>query len=131
MQFSATVLPLLALALPASAIVSGLTAPSSITAGETFILTLDTADYIQTVYDVSVAFGIAPGVGNPGALGNVFASAYLGPQLSNILNPIRFTVSVDATTPKGESTIAASVTSLYGVGAEPAINTFNTTVTVV
>lgn len=131
MQFSATVLPLLALALPASAIVSGVTAPSSVTAGESFILTLDTADYIQAVYDVSVAFGIASGVGYQGSLGDVFASAYLGPQLSNILNPIRFTVSVDASTPKGESIIAASVTSLYGLAAEPVINTFNTTVTVV
>lgn len=131
MQFSATVLPLLALALPASAIVSGLTAPYSVTAGEPFILTLDTADYIQAVYDVSVAFGIAPGEGYPGALGDVFASAYLGPQLSNIVNPIQFTVSVAETTPKGESIIAASVTSLYGIEAEPVINTFNATVTVV
>jgi hypothetical protein len=131
MQFSATVLPLLALALPTSAIITGVTAPSSITAGSPFILTLNTADYIQAVYDVSVAFGISPGEGHGGSLGDVFASAYLGPPLSNILNPIRFTVIVDGSTPKGEAVIAAAVTSLYGIGAEPALNTFNTTVTVV
>jgi hypothetical protein len=130
MQFSATFLPLLALALPTSAIISGLTAPATITAGEPFILTLTTQDYIQSVYDVSAAFGIATGRGYPDSLGNVFASAYLGPPLSNILTPIQFTVIVDGSTPQGDALITASVTSLYGVDAEPSINFFNTTVTV-
>lgn len=131
MQFSATFLPLLAMALPTSAIVSTLSAPSTISPGTSFPLTVHTADYIQTVYDVSVAFGIATGKGAAGSLGNVFASAYLGPQLSNIITPIQFTVSVDASTPKGEATLVAAVTSLWGVGADPSISYFNTTVTVV
>lgn len=129
MQFS-SFLPLLALALPTSAIISSVSAPETITAGTPFTLTLNTADYIQSVYDVSAAFGIATGKGAAGSLGNVFSSAYLGPQLSNIVMPIRFTVSVDANTPKGEATIVASVTSLWGVGYDPSISTFNTTVTV-
>lgn len=130
MQFTTTFLPLLALALPTSAIITGVTAPATITAGEPFQLTLTTADYIQSVYDISAAFGITPGKGNNAALGNVFASAYLGPQLSNILYPIRFTVTVDASTPKGNATIAASVSSLYGIENGPATNVWNTTVTV-
>lgn len=131
MKFTAAAVSALALAFPASAIISSISAPATVTAGSTFILTLNTADYIQSVYDVSAAFGIAAGSGNAGSLGTVFASAYLGPPLSNILTPIKFTVTVDESTPKGESIIAASVTSLYGVEAEPVINVFNTTVTVV
>lgn len=131
MQFSTAILPFLALALPAQAIITGITAPSSITAGSPFTLTINTADYIQSVYDVSAAFGIIPGnSGYTGSLVQVFDSVYLGPQLSNIVMPIRFTVSVDAATPKGPATIAASVTSLWGAGAGPLISTFNTTVTV-
>jgi hypothetical protein len=130
MQFSATVLPLLALALPARAIITGVVAPSSVSTGTPFTLTLDTADFIQSVYDVSVAFGVAPGAGNAGALGDVFYSAYLGPQLSNVLTPIHFTVLLDDGVAKGDATIVAAVTSLFGVGATPDISFFNTTVTV-
>lgn len=131
MQFSSTFLPLLALALPTSAIINGLTAPKTVTAGSSFTLTLETSDYIQRVYDVSAAFGIAQGKGAGGSLGTVFASAYLGPQLSNIVMPIEFTVAIDGDTPKGDSMIAAAVTSLWGVGMDPLVSTFNTTVTVV
>jgi hypothetical protein len=131
MQFSSTFLPLLAMALPTSAIINGLIAPKNVTAGSSFTLTLQTSDYIQRVYDVSAAFGIAPGKGAGGSLGVVFASAYLGPQLSNIVMPIDFTVSVDESTPKGESIIAAAVTSLWGVGMDPLVSTFNTTVNII
>jgi len=131
MRFTPTILSALTLALPSvNAIITGVTAPASITAGDPFILTLNTADFSQAVYDVSVAFGVSPGTGFPDELGNVFASAYLGPTLSNTISPIRFTVQIPASTPAGSALVSAAVTSLLGALGEPVVVTYNTTVTV-
>jgi hypothetical protein len=133
MRFSTTTVLAASLTLlsGANAIITGVTTTATVIAGEPFTLTLTTADYIQTVYDVSVAFGIAPASGHSGFLGDVFASAYLGPTLSNTLNTIPFTVIVPKTTTVGTSVITAAVTSLYGLGGEPVVDMWNTTVSVV
>jgi Nis1 family len=114
----------------ANAIITGITAPSTIAAGEPFFVTLNTADYIQTVYDVAVAFGIADGQGYPQSLGTVFNSEYLGPSKSNILDPITFVVEIDAATPFGTHVLSAAVFSLYGAVAGPVADMYNVTVTV-
>ena len=62
-----------------SGIITGIAVPDTIKTGEGFNLRITTANYIQSVYDVSVAVGIAPGHGFPGSLGQVLGSYYLGP----------------------------------------------------
>ena len=62
-----------------SSIITGIAVPDTIKAGDGFNLIITTANYIQRVYDVSGAVGIAPGKGYPGSLGPARGSFYLGP----------------------------------------------------
>lgn len=68
-----------ALAPVVSGIITGIAVPQTIKAGEGFNLRITTANYIQSVYDVSAAVGIWPGNGLPDSLGQVLGSYYLGP----------------------------------------------------
>jgi hypothetical protein len=113
-----------------SAIITGVTAPSTVYAYNPFTVTLTTADYIQSVYDVAVAFGVAPGAGYPDSLGNVVSTAFLGPSKSNILTPITFDVTLPAGTGDGEYVLTAAVYSLLGAAYEPSVTEYNTTITV-
>jgi hypothetical protein len=114
----------------AYAVIVGLQAPSTIVPGENFTISLLTADYSQSVYDVAAAFGFALGTGFPGELGTVIASEYLGPSKSNTVERLDFTVQVDPSTPQGSAVLAASVFSLYGAGADPTLTRYNVTVQV-
>lgn len=62
-----------------SGIITGIAVPKTIKAGGDFELIITTADWIISIYDVSVAVGIAPGKGYQGSLGQVVGSNYLGP----------------------------------------------------
>ncbi|PMD28710.1 hypothetical protein NA56DRAFT_21508 [Hyaloscypha hepaticicola] len=132
MRFSSTssALFLSTLLSSSSAIITGVTTSSSVYAYNPFTVTLTTADYIQSVYDVAVAFGVAPGAGSPGSLGNVMSSAFLGPSKSNILTPITFDVTLPAGTGNGEYVLTAAVYSLFGAGYAPTLTEFNTTINV-
>jgi len=131
MRFTtASALSTLSLLTTTSAIITGITAPSTIARGEPFTVTINTANYIQSVYDVAAAFGIAPGAGFQDALGSVFASEYLGPSKSNIETPIDFTVRIDENTPAGTALLSASTFSLFGAAAGPVASLWNVTVTV-
>lgn len=77
MHFST--LPLLSLLSLASARIIGIAVPKTIRPGDGFNAIIETENYIQSVYDVSIAFGIASGPGYPGSLGTVIGSYYLGP----------------------------------------------------
>ncbi|KAF8853826.1 hypothetical protein BDZ45DRAFT_552523, partial [Acephala macrosclerotiorum] len=113
-----------------SAIITGVTAPSTVYAYNPFTVTLTTANYIQSVYDVAVGFGVAPGKGFPGALGNVASTAYLGPSKSNILTRITFDITLPAGTQNGEYILTAEVFSLFGAAYSGTVTTFNTTINV-
>jgi Nis1 family len=113
-----------------SAIITGVSTTSTVYAYNPFTVTLTTADYIQSVYDVAVAFGVAPGAGVPDSLGNVMSAAFLGPSQSNILTPITFDVTLPAGTTNGEHMLTAAVYSLWGAEYEPRVTEFNTTITV-
>lgn len=113
-----------------TAIITGVTTPSPIYAYNPFTITLTTADYIQSVYDVAVAFGITPSPGLPGSLGTVITTAYLGPAKSNVLGGLTFQGTLPAGTGNGEYVLTASVFSLFGVGDSPSLQEFNTTVEV-
>ncbi|KAE8441332.1 hypothetical protein EG329_005481 [Mollisiaceae sp. DMI_Dod_QoI] len=132
MRFTAASVAVLASTLisSSSAIITGVTAPSTVYAYNPFTVTLTTADYIQSVYDVAVAFGVAPGAGYPGALGNVLSTAYLGPSKSNILTPITFDVTLPAGVQNGEYVLTAEVFSLFGAAYSGSVTSFNTTINI-
>jgi len=58
------------------------------------------------------------------------ASDYLGPETSNTVEQLDFTVQVADTTPLGSRILSASVMSLYGVVAGPVLEGWNVTVEV-
>lgn len=70
----------------ASAHINGISVPATIKPGQPFDAIILSSNWIQSSYDVAIAFGYAPGAGWEGALGTVVDSFYLGP--SKI--PIRF-----------------------------------------
>jgi hypothetical protein len=63
----------------ASARIIGIAVPETIQPGGGFNAIIETENYIQSVYDVAIVFGVAPGAGFPGSLGTVMDSFYLGP----------------------------------------------------
>lgn len=64
-----------------SAIITGFAIPQTIAPGDVFAITIETADYIQSVADVAMAFGAAPSIsaGADELGGFLFGSTYLGP----------------------------------------------------
>ncbi|KAF8417922.1 hypothetical protein EV426DRAFT_620892 [Tirmania nivea] len=118
-----------ALAPIVSGIITGIAVPDTVKAGEGFNLRITTSNYIQRVYDVSVAVGIAPGDGFPDSLGQVLESYYLGPEQSNILTNITKWVPL-TNIGKGPARVTAAITSLWGAAAFPQITTYNVSVTV-
>lgn len=86
MQFST--LALASLLSVASARISGIAVPKTIRAGYGFNAIILTEGYIQSVNDVAIAFGVAPGTGYPGSLGTTIESFYLGPRTLSPQNPL-------------------------------------------
>ncbi|RPB24676.1 hypothetical protein L211DRAFT_837037 [Terfezia boudieri ATCC MYA-4762] len=113
-----------------SGIITGIAVPETIKAGEGFNLIIMTSNFPQSVYDVSVAVGIAPGSGFPDSLGQVLGSYYLGPEQSNVLYNITKWVPLPATIPMGRAKVSAAITSLLGAAAFPVVNTYNVSITV-
>jgi len=66
----------------AQARIYGIAVPDTIKPGDGFNAIIESSNYIQSVYDVSIVFGAAPGEGYPGSLGTVLGSYYLGPGMS-------------------------------------------------
>ena len=63
-----------------SAIISGIAVPSEIWPGQTIRVTIITSNYIQTVQDVAISFGISPQNNyHEGWLGQFLSSKFLGP----------------------------------------------------
>lgn len=91
---------------------------------------VESGNYIQSVADVAIAFGIATGKGYPDSLGTLLTSEYLGPALSNSLDNITFPIVIPGNIPKGESVFAASLFSLYGASTSPTLTNYNVSITV-
>jgi hypothetical protein len=66
----------------ADARITGISVPETIKPGDTITAYIKSSNYIQTVYDVAIAFGYGPGAGTPQSLGLVAATMYLGPSTS-------------------------------------------------
>lgn len=137
MQFStSTIISSLSLLALTQARIIGLSAPATIAAGQPFTVQLLTENYIQSVYDVGAAFGIAPGSGYPAgsdypaSLGTVIGSGGIGAAGSNVVTPLSFTVAIAPGYPAGEAILSTSVMSLYGAVAGPTLTGWNVTVTI-
>ena len=63
----------------AQARINGIAVPATIKPGEEFEAIILSSNYIQSVYDVAIAWGYTSGEGYPDALGTVVDSFYLGP----------------------------------------------------
>jgi hypothetical protein len=82
MQFKnivAGVAAAISLIAPATAIIEGVAVPETIVAGQSFDIILETANYIQSVQDVAVTFGIQSAPGYPGELGQILGEFFIGP----------------------------------------------------
>lgn len=118
----------------ASARIIGIEAPATLAPNSTFTLTLLTENYIQTVSDISVAWGYNLAPGFPATLGSFVQSSYLGPNKSNTIESI----TIEATVPEqlasdsynGTLLLNAGVYSLYGAGSTPVVSGFNVSVTI-
>ncbi|KAB2579717.1 hypothetical protein DBV05_g1582 [Lasiodiplodia theobromae] len=121
----------LAAALPilgASARLVGVKVPSTIAPGDTFTAIMINEIYIQSVYDVAVAFGLDIPPGHEGSIGQVIGSTYLGPALSNQRQNLNLTLTMPESVQKGSDKIFyAALYSLYGASSMPTISTFNVT----
>jgi hypothetical protein len=69
----------------ASAVITGITAPSTLAPNSIFFLTLISENYIQSVADIAVAWGSDLAPAHPGALGPYSDSAYVSPSLSMLV----------------------------------------------
>jgi len=73
----------------AHARITGIAVPDTIKPGDTFDAIIHSESYIQSVFDVAIVFGYAPGDGYPESLGVVANSICLGKGALPI-NPLLF-----------------------------------------
>ncbi|KAF4980476.1 hypothetical protein FZEAL_3521 [Fusarium zealandicum] len=128
MRFSVAAAAATLLALTDARIV-GIKVPKTIQPGEKFDAVIVTESYIQSVYDVAIAFGYSNGEGFPGTLGTPVGSYYLGPKASNKLQSFNRTLTIPKDAQKGEGVVSASLFSLYGRSSAQTLSDYNVTVT--
>ncbi|EXF83663.1 hypothetical protein CFIO01_00805 [Colletotrichum fioriniae PJ7] len=132
MQFRASLAAAAGLFAMANARIYGIAFPETVKAGDEVQAIIETENYIQTVADIAIAFGIAPEASAyPGTLGqNVLGSFYLGPEKSNVLDNITETVTIPADLAAGKYVVSAGLYSLYGASSSSTLSNYNVTITV-
>ncbi|GJC87583.1 hypothetical protein ColLi_10421 [Colletotrichum liriopes] len=132
MQFRSSLAVAAGLFALANARIYGIAFPETVKAGDEVEAIIETENYIQSVQDIAIAFGIATEASAyPGTLGqNVLGSFYLGPEKSNTLENITEFVTIPAGLVAGEYVVAASLYSLYGASSSATLSNYNVTVTV-
>ncbi|KAI8293940.1 hypothetical protein K4K59_005409 [Colletotrichum sp. SAR11_240] len=131
MQFRASVAAAASLFALANARIYGIAFPETVKAGDQVNAIIETENYIQSVQDVAIAFGIAPEASAyPGTLSTVIGSFYLGPEKSNVLDNITETVTIPADLAAGTYVVSAGVYSLYGASSSTTLTNYNVTITV-
>ena len=136
------------LAASANARITGFYAPKSVAVDSTVKLQIRGEDYIQSIQDVAIAFGIQHGKHpTPESLGTLLGSKYLGPgkhpagspdrqkltvlvDNSNVDGNITASVHIPSGTQEGKTTVTASLFSLLGALYNPDLDTFQVTVNV-
>jgi hypothetical protein len=126
---SSTLLSSLAFCGAAFGRIVGIAAPSTIAPGANFTITIITENYIQSVLDVSAAFGLSSRI-EPDSLGTYLTSIYLGPSKSNILTNITVPATVPSGTPPGSYDLIGAINSLYGAASSPTTTLFDLPVTI-
>ncbi|ROW06019.1 hypothetical protein VMCG_04630 [Cytospora schulzeri] len=102
----------------------GIGIPLTIKPGDTFDLTIQAQNYIQSVTDVSIAVGYSLGAA-PAADGlGIFLTAFDLVDESNVAINYNKTVTLPATAHTGAATFTASLTTLYGAQYEPTLVPF-------
>ncbi|KAF1818044.1 uncharacterized protein K489DRAFT_435442 [Dissoconium aciculare CBS 342.82] len=121
-----------ALVSSASARINGFTLPDTIYLDADVPITITTEGYIQSVQDVSIAFGIAPAAqADPKTLGTrLLSSKFLGPDNSNTYDNITHYVHIPSSLASGDAVVTAALTSLYGAFYGPVLTYFTKNVTV-
>src|SRR3569833_105653 len=79
MRFSSAAIAAASVFSVAEAKINGISVPATIKPGDGFNMVIESSDFIQSVYDVAIAVGYAPGKGFPGDLGTPIGSYNLGP----------------------------------------------------
>ncbi|KAI8292845.1 hypothetical protein K4K56_005798 [Colletotrichum sp. SAR 10_98] len=131
MQFRASIAAAASLFALANARIYGIAFPETVKAGDQVNAVIETENYIQSVQDVAIAFGIAPEASAyPGTLSTVIGSFYLGPEKSNVLDNITETVTIPADLAAGTYVVSAGVYSLYGASSSTTLTNYNVTITV-
>ena len=72
----------------AQARINGIAVPATIRPGDEFEAIILSSNYIQSVYDVAIAWGYTPGESYHDSLGSVIDSFYLGPGKQCFLQPL-------------------------------------------
>ncbi|OLN86171.1 hypothetical protein CCHL11_04114 [Colletotrichum chlorophyti] len=132
MQFRASLSVAASLFALANARIYGIAFPETVKAGDNVTAIVETENYIQTVQDIAIAFGIAPEASAyPQTLGqNFLGSFYLGPEKSNIIENITEIVTIPEDLAPGKYVVAAGLYSLYGASKSTTLTNYNVTVTV-
>ena len=131
MRTSAAVVTALSLlASTATARIVAIAAPKTVKAGSTVQVEIIGENYIQSIQDVAIAFGIEHGSGFPESLGQLITSKYLGPDESNVVGNITANIQIPASIPKGKATLTGILFSLEGAAYEGATEVFQLTTTV-
>jgi len=130
MQFKTILAATLSLFTLTSARIIGIAVPETIAPGQGFNAIIMVENYIQSVYDVAIAFGVSPGEGHEGTIGTVLGSYYLGPGQSNTLTNITKWVDVPSTVAKGPVTLGAGLFSLYGVSSTTTLSNYDVSIAV-
>jgi len=117
----------------ASARIQGFYVPSVIAPDSDIDIQIEGVGYIQTVEQVAISFGTIARKdgGSAEILGRTFlGSKFLGPDLSNTVGNITYTVHVPSDFKVGDKlTITAASFALYGVEYGPTIETFKANIT--
>lgn len=131
MRAAAVIISVFSLLSLSTARIYGIAAPSSVASGSTVKLEILAQDYIQSVEDVAISFGIQSiSAAHDQTLGTLLRSKYLGPDESNIVGNITAYVQIPCEQPHGNATLTGALFSLIGAYLGGNIEYFTVNVTV-
>lgn len=131
MRTSTVAAPILALLSTASARIYSIAAPSTVAVDSTVKLEITAADYIQSIQDVAISFGLQPAASaHSETLGTLLDSKFLGPDDSNVVGNISHYVHIPATAPQGDAVLTGALFSLIGAELSGSLEYFTVNITV-
>ncbi|KAI0443935.1 hypothetical protein F4803DRAFT_549685 [Xylaria telfairii] len=120
----------------ASPMIGGLSAPSTVAAGDNITATLTTSIYIQNWEDFSIIWGLAPTqFGGQGSDGTIYIGTQIGytplyKTNTSKLNNFTVEVTIPENQPAGKWLLVGAVPFLVGASGLTDIHSFNTTINV-